>query len=357
MRSIISQLFQLAKVFTYDVGIDLGTANVRVGLKGKGVVAVEPSVIAVNKITKEILAVGDKAKQMIGKTPGDVVATRPLRDGVIVDFDTTKAMLEHFLKLAKSDIESPSLLSHPRVLVGVPSTITDVEKQAVIDAALSAGAKEAYVIEEPLAAAIGTGLPINEARGNMIVDIGGGTTDIAIISLGGILVDKTIKLAGDELDIKIIDYLREVHGVAVGYRTAERLKIQLGNVLSKYDKEVEPLSIHGRDLTTGLPRTLEVTPADIREAILPVIEKITKAIHEAIEDAPPEIVADLSEYGIVLTGGGSQIRGLDKYWAKKLKIPVKKAKEPQLSVLKGTLIALGHVDLLKRLKEQEETII
>ncbi len=355
MRSIITQLFNITKFISCDIGIDLGTANVRVGIRGKGLITIEPSVIAIQKGTNELLAVGKEAKEMIGKTPAHVVATRPIRDGVIVDFDTTQAMLRYFIQKALHHFNTNSIFLKPRVLIGVPSTITDVEKQAVIDAALYAGAKEAYVIEEPMAAAIGVGLPINDAKGNMIVDIGGGTTDIAIISLGGILVDKTIKLAGDEMDERILEYVKNVYGMAIGHKTAEQIKLKLGNV-SEENLE-DSLIIHGRDITTGLPKSTEITANHVKKAILPVIQSITDAIKEAIEDAPPEIVADLTEYGFVITGGGSQLKGLDKYWEKVIGIPVKRAEEPHLSVLKGTLEALGHVDILKRLKESENMIL
>ena len=355
MPSIIAQIKNLTKFLNYDIGIDLGTANVRVGIKDIGLVSIEPSVIAINKNTKEVLAVGNDAKEMIGKTPGYVVATRPIRDGVIVDFDTTQAMLKHFIGVALRNIDNNALFAKIRVLIGVPSTITDVEKQAVLDAAIYAGAKEAFVIEEPMAAAIGVGLPINNAQGNMIVDIGGGTTDIAIISLGGILVDKTIKLAGDEMDERILDYIRNIYGLAIGHRTAEKLKIELGNVCEqKLDKTI---TIHGRDLSTGLPKSVEVTAEHIKKAILPVISQITDAIKEAIEDAPAEIVSDLREFGFIITGGGSQIKCLDNYWEKVIGIPVKRAEEPHISVLKGTLEALKHVDILKRLKESEDMLI
>ena len=355
MRSIITQIMNLTRFISCDIGIDLGTANVRVGIREQGLVAIEPSVIAVQRGTNKILAVGKEAKEMIGKTPANVIATRPIRDGVIVDFDTTQAMLKYFISRALKNFKKNNLFLNPRVLIGVPSTITDVEKQAVIDAALYAGAKEAYVIEEPMAAAIGVGLPINDATGNMIVDIGGGTTDIAIISLGGILVDKTIKLAGDEMDEKIIEYVKNVYGLAIGNKTAESLKLKLGNVYE--DEHDETLIIHGRDLTTGLPKSTEITATHIKKAILPVIQQITDAIKEAIEDAPPEIVSDLTEKGFIITGGGSQIKGLNDYWQKIIGIPVKRANEPQISVLKGTLEALGHVDILKKLKESENMII
>ena len=345
----------LLDLVTYDIGIDLGTANVRIGVKGKGLIAIEPSVVAINKVTKEVLAVGNQAKNMLGRTPANVIAIRPLKDGVIVDFDTTLAMIKYFLNLVHEKKESVWIIPKPRVLVGVPSSITDVEKQAVIDAALFAGAREAYVIEEPMATAIGVNLPVNEAVGNMVVDIGGGTTDIAIISLGGIVVDKTINIAGDEMDELIVEYMKEKHSLLIGYSTAERVKIELA--VAHPETEVKEQEIHGRDLISGLPKAVKVDSLEVMEAISPALRKITDAIKEAIEDAPPELVSDIYSKGIVVAGGGSQIPGLDRLWSESLHVPVKIAKEPQLSVLMGTLKALDQIETIKRLKEAEDQII
>ncbi len=348
-------LGDLLSLITYDVGIDLGTANVRVGVKNKGLVAIEPSVVAINKISKEVLAVGSQAKSMLGRTPANVVAVRPLKDGVIVDFDITLAMIKYFLNLIHSKKENFWILPKPRVLIGVPSSITDVEKQAVIDAALFAGAREAYVIEEPMATAIGVGLPVNEAIGNMVVDIGGGTTDIAIISLGGIVVDKTINIAGDEMDELIVEYMKEKHSLLIGYSTAEKIKMNLA--IAHPEMEVKEQEVHGRDLISGLPKAIKIESFEIMEAISSALQKITDAIKEAIEDAPAELVSDIYTRGIVVAGGGSQIPGLDKLWEQSLHVPIKIAKDPQLSVLRGTLKALEHIDTIKKIKEVEDQII
>lgn len=346
---------RLFSTFTYDIGIDLGTANTRVGIKGKGVVIHEPSVVAIHKQTKEVLAVGKEAKEMLGRTPANVVAIRPLKDGIIVDFDTTQAMLQYFINKVHSEYGGYSIVPRPRVVIGVPSSITDVEKQAVIDAAEAAGAREAYVIEEPMAAAIGAGLPVQEPIGSMVVDIGGGTTDIAIISLGGIVVDKTIRIAGDEMDEQVVDYLRERYNLLIGRRTAEQVKIDIGSAFPP--KKEKFAKVQGRDMLKGLPRAIEVSGSEIREAISPSIAKITEAIREAIEDAPPELVSDIFTQGILLTGGGGMLDGLDLFWKDKLKVSIKRAPNPSLSVVLGTLEALNQVKLLKHLKESERSLI
>lgn len=349
---MFDSLFQL---FTFDIGIDLGTANTRVGIKGKGVVLNEPSVVAINKSTKEVLAVGKEAKEMLGRTPASVIAMRPLKDGIIVDFDMTLAMIRHFIQKVHRENATYSTVPRPRVIIGVPSSITEVEKQAVLDAAESAGAREAYVIEEPMAAAIGVGIPVNEPIGNLVVDIGGGTTDIALISLGGIVVDKTIPIAGDEMDEQIVDFIRERYNVLIGKRTAEQLKIEVGTaVITKKEKLT---TVQGRDLLKGLPRSLEVAGSDVREAIFPSIQAMTEAIKEAIEDAPPELVADIFTQGMLLTGGGGKLDGLDKYWEEVLHIKVRRAPDPSLSVVLGTLEALNHLDILRKLKAAEQTLL
>ena len=348
-------LGDLLSLLTYDVGIDLGTANIRIGVRGKGAVAIEPSVVAINKFNNEVLAVGNEAKKMLGRTPANVVAVRPLKDGVIVDFDITLAMVKYFLGIVHAQKDDFWIIPKPRVLVGVPSSITDVEKQAVIDAVLYAGAREAYVIEEPMAAAIGVGLPVNEPVGNMIVDIGGGTTDIAIISLGGIVVDKTINIAGDEMDELIVEYLKDKYAMLIGYSTAEKIKVKVAK--AHPDIEDKTIQVHGRDMISGLPKAVEVSSKEVLDAISPALAKITDAIKEAIEEAPPELVSDIYTRGIVVAGGGSQIPGLNKLWEQELKVPIQIAKDPQFSVLKGTLIALGEVETLKRLKEAESQII
>ncbi len=346
----INKIKRWLSPFSFDVGIDLGTANTRVGIKGVGLIKIEPSVVAINKTTQEVLAVGEKAKEMLGKTPANIVAVRPLRDGVVVDFETTLAMLRHFIQVAKERAASSSILARPRVLIGVPFTITDVEKEATIDAALYAGAKEAYVIEEPIAAAIGIGLPIQEPQGNMIVDIGGGTTDITIISLGGLVVDKTIPIAGDEMDTAIVEYVKNTYGLLIGPQTAEDIKKTLGNIL--VEKNPKKSLVHGTDINTRLPHSIEISEADVAEALYPIIARITDAIKEALEEAPPEINADIRQRGIYITGGGSQIKNLDKFWQKELDIPVKRATEPHLSVLKGILKAFDNLEYIKKLQER-----
>ncbi|PIY17947.1 rod shape-determining protein [Candidatus Dojkabacteria bacterium CG_4_9_14_3_um_filter_150_Dojkabacteria_WS6_41_13] len=349
---MFESLFQL---FTFDIGIDLGTANTRVGIKGKGVVLFEPSVVAINKATKEVLAVGKEAKEMLGRTPASVVALRPLKDGIIVDFDTTLAMLKYFINKVHQENSTYSTVPRPRVVIGVPSSITEVEKQAVIDAAEAAGAREAYVIEEPMAAAIGVGIPVNEPMGNLVVDIGGGTTDIAIISLGGIVVDKTIPIAGDEMDEQIVDFLKERYGILIGKRSAEKIKITVGSAIPL--KKEKFVAIQGRDLLKGLPRSVEIGSNDVVEAVAPSLHAMTEAIKQAIEDAPPELVSDIFTQGMLLTGGGGKLEGLDKYWEEALHIKVKRPADPSYSVVLGTLEALNHLDVLKRLKEAERSLL
>jgi len=349
---MFESLFQL---FTFDIGIDLGTANTRVGIKGKGVVLFEPSVVAINKATKEVLAVGKEAKEMLGRTPASVVALRPLKDGIIVDFDTTLAMLKYFINKVHQENSTYSTVPRPRVVIGVPSSITEVEKQAVIDAAEAAGAREAYVIEEPMAAAIGVGIPVNEPMGNLVVDIGGGTTDIAIISLGGIVVDKTIPIAGDEMDEQIVDFLKERYGILIGKRSAEKIKITVGSAIPL--KKEKFVAIQGRDLLKGLPRSVEIGSNDVVEAVAPSLHAMTEAIKQAIEDAPPELVSDIFTQGMLLTGGGGKLEGLDKYLEEALHIKVKRPADPSYSVVLGTLEALNHLDVLKRLKEAERSLL
>ena len=336
---------------SFDVGIDLGTANTRVGVKDPTHIKIEPSVVAINKATNDILAVGQKAKNMLGKTPANVVAVRPLKDGVIVDFETTLAMLKHFISVARELALTSNPLAKPRVLIGVPITVTDVEKEATIDAAIYAGAKEAYVIEEPIAAAIGIGLPINTPSGNMVVDIGGGTTDITIISLGGIVIDKTIKIAGDEMDDAIMEYVKNQYNLLIGPQSAEVLKKQLGNLMPDPNHPQKAI-VHGVDMNTRLPKSLDVSDIDIAEALHPIISRITDSIKEAFEEAPPEIVADLRERGLVITGGASQLKNLDVFWTQELHIKVKRAPEPQLSVLKGILNALDNIEYIRKIQEK-----
>lgn len=329
--------------FSKDMGIDLGTANTLVYVRGKGIVLQEPSVVAIQTQTKQVLAVGDEAKQMIGRTPGNIVAIRPMKDGVIADFDVTQTMLRSFIAKASRR----RTLIHPRVIVCVPSGVTEVEKRAVIDATQQAGAREAYLIEEPMAAAIGAGLPVEEPTGNMVVDIGGGTTEVAIISLGGIVTHKSIRIAGDEMDEAIANYIKRNYNMLIGERTAEEVKIKVG---SAYPQEGEQgMEIRGRDLVTGLPRTLEVSAVEVREALADPVTSILDAIKITLERTPPELAADIMDRGIVLTGGGSLLRGLDRLVSDETGMPVHISEDPLLCVVRGTGKVLDKIDVLRRI--------
>ncbi|MBB6214901.1 rod shape-determining protein MreB [Anaerosolibacter carboniphilus] len=326
-----------------DMGIDLGTANTLVYVRGRGIVVREPSVVAIQEDTRQVLAVGQEAKQMIGRTPGNIVAIRPLKDGVIADFDVTQSMLKYFIKRA---YPKKSLFFQPRVVVGVPSGVTEVEKRAVEEAALQAGAKEAYLIEEPMAAAIGAGLPVEEPTGSMVVDIGGGTTEIAIISLGGIVTSKSVRIGGDELDESIVQYIKKEYSLMIGERTAEEIKLNIG---SAYPKSNEPkMAIRGRDLVSGLPKTLEITSSEILDALHEPVNSIIDAIKYTLEKTPPELAADIMEYGIVLTGGGALLDGLDKLVRRETGMPVRIAEEPLDCVALGTGKTIEEIETLKR---------
>lgn len=341
--------------FVHDIGIDLGTANTMVALKGKGIIIKEPSVVAYNKNTKQILAVGEEARKMIGRTPSNVIASRPLSDGVISDFDSTEAMLRYFIRKAHEGDRHSIKIPRPRVVVGIPSVTTEVESRAVTDAALSAGARKAYVIEEPIAAAIGAGLPIEDASGSMIVDIGGGTTDIAVISLGGIVVDKTIRIAGVEMDEEIVNFARHKYNLLIGERTAEDIKIAIGSA-SPLKKERE-YKMRGRDLVTGLPKTINVSSVEIREVLMRPLGLIIDAIHDAIESTPPELLSDLVEQGITLAGGCALLRGIDTLLTKRLKTPVNIAEDPISCVARGAGKVLEDISLLNRIQVMGEEII
>ena len=321
-----------------DMGIDLGTATVLVYLKGKGIILKEPSVVAINRNTNEVLAVGEEARKMIGRTPGNIVAIRPLRDGVISDYDMTEKMLKHFIQKACGKRR----MSTPRVVICVPCEATEVEKRAVKDAAINAGAKKPCLIEEPLAAAIGMGLDITKASGNMVIDIGGGTSDIAVISLGGIVVRRAIKIAGDRFDESIIKYIRKKHKLMIGERTAEDLKINIGSAF-KGESE-ESLEIRGRDLITGLPKNLIVTSQEMREALEDAVNAIAECTHSVLEKTPPELAADIADKGIVMTGGGSLLKGLDKFIQDVTKVPVYVAEDPVSCVALGTGKVLEFID-------------
>lgn len=332
----------LTRYFTRDMGIDLGTANTLVFVKGKGIVLREPSVVAIRRDNHEVLEVGEAAKAMIGRTPGHIVAVRPLRDGVIADFDVTQKMLKAFIKRA---LPGSSFL-RPRVVVCVPAGVTEVEKRAVKDAALSAGAREAYTIEEPMAAAIGAGLPVTEPIGNMIVDIGGGTTEVAIISLGGIVTHKSIRVGGDELDEAIVSYVKKHYNLLIGERTAEDVKITIGSAYALTEEEME---VRGRDLVSGLPKTLKLSGTEVRQALAEPVRAIVEAVKATLERTPPELAADVFDRGIVLTGGGSLLRGIDKLIAEETSMPTVIADDPLTSVVQGAGRTFEHFDLLRRL--------
>lgn len=326
--------------FGTDMGIDLGTATVLVYMKGKGVILKEPSVVAIDRTTNKVLAVGEEARKMIGRTPGNIVAIRPLRDGVISDYDITEKMLKHFINKACGKRR----ISAPRVMVCVPCQATEVEKRAVKDATINAGAKKVYLIEEPLAAAIGAGIDIAKASGNMIIDIGGGTTDIAVISLDGMVVRESLKVAGDKFDEDIIRYIRKKHKLMIGERTAEDLKINIG---SAFKQETETsMEIRGRDLITGLPKNITVTSDEMREALKETVTAIAECTHSVLEKTPPELAADIMENGIVMTGGGSLLNGLSDLIASVTKVPVYVAENSVSCVALGTGKALDYLDKL-----------
>lgn len=330
------------KFLNRDMGIDLGTANTLVYIKGKEVIIREPSVVAIQVESKELLAVGKEAKRMIGRTPGNIVAIRPLKDGVIADFDITQDMLNHFIKLAYK--RKP--LFQPRIVVCVPSGVTEVEKRAVEEATIYAGAREVYLIEEPMAAAIGAGLPVEEPRGSLIVDIGGGTTEVAVISLGGIVTSQSIRVGGDELDEAIERYIKKEYNLMVGEKTAEEIKMNIGS--ADKDKEKETMEISGRNLVSGLPKTIEISSIEIYEALKESVGRIIEAIKTALEETPPELASDIIEQSIVLTGGGALLDGIDKAIAEETGMPVRLADNPLDCVAIGTGLALENIDKLKK---------
>ncbi len=325
--------------FTQDIGIDLGTASVLIYVQGKGIVLREPSVVAIDKNTDRMVAFGEEARKMLGRTPGNIIAIRPLRDGVISDYQMTEKMLKYFIKKI-----SNRLIFKPRIIVCVPSGVTEVEERAVVDAALQAGARKIYLIEEPIAAAIGAGLDIAKPYGNMVVDIGGGTTDIAVISLGGIVVSTSIKVAGDRFDENIVRYLRKKYNMAIGDRTAEDIKMNIGCVFPL--DEVIEMDVRGRSLVTGLPKNITITSEEIMEALEEPATGIVEAVHSVLEKTPPELVGDISSNGMVLTGGGSLIQGLDKLLEKETGIKVNIAEDAISCVAVGTGKALENIDFL-----------
>lgn len=328
--------------FSKDLGIDLGTANTLVHVKGKGVTIREPSVVAIQKDSKKVLAVGEEAKRMIGRTPGNIVAIRPMKEGVIADFDITKEMLMYFIKKAAAK----GLGIHPRIVVCVPSGVTEVEKRAVEEATRQAGAREAYLIEEPMASAIGAGLPVNEPTGSMIVDIGGGTCEVAIISLGGIVTSRSLRVGGNKLDDSIIHYIKKEYNLMVGERTAEEIKITIGSAFPK--KQELNMDIRGRDLVTGLPKTLRITSTEILEALREPINSIVDAIKLTLEKTPPELAADIMDKGIMLTGGGALLDGIDKLIIEETGMPVHIAEDPLDCVAIGAGRVVEEIEILKK---------
>ncbi len=327
------------RFFSRYLGIDLGTANTLVNIKGKGITVREPSVVAIDENSKRVLAVGEEAKRMIGRTPGNIVAIRPLKDGVIADFDVTQKMLKYFIQRS---IPQKSPFIFTKVVVGVPSGVTEVEKRAVIEAAEAAGAREALLLEEPMAAAIGAGLPVSEATGSMVVDIGGGTTEIAVISLGGIVTSRSIRIGGDELDEAIVNYIKKEYSLMIGERTAENIKMQIGSAYP-FDEEL-CVKVTGRNLVTGLPKTLDVCSDEVREALKEPVSAILDGVKMTLEKTQPELSADIMEKGIVMTGGGALLHGLDVLISTETKIPVYVAENPLDCVAEGTGIAIERYE-------------
>ncbi len=328
--------------FSNDIGIDLGTANTLVYVKDRGIVLREPSVVAIQQGSNRVLAVGEEAKRMLGRTPGNIVAIRPMKAGVIADFEVTEAMLRYFIRKA----HNRKWVVRPRIIISVPSGITEVEKRAVKDSATHAGAREVYLIEEPMAAAIGVGLPVQEPAGNMIVDMGGGTTEVAIISLAGIVLSRSVRVGGDEMDEAIVQYLKRVYNLMIGERTAEEIKIQIGSAYP-LNEEVS-MEVKGRDLVAGLPKTLTITSEEIREALQEPVSAIIEAIRITLERCPPELSSDLVDRGLVLAGGTSQLRGMDKLIAEQTGLPVHVAEDPVSAVAEGTGVVLHELNFLRK---------
>ena len=332
-------------LFSHDIGIDLGTANTLVLVRGKGIVINEPSVVAVDKRTKRVLAIGAEAKRMVGRTPANIIAVRPLKDGVISDFDVTEQMLKYFIGKVHQQL---GLIPRPRVVIGIPSGVTEVEKMAVHDAARNAGAREAHLIEEPMAAAIGAGLPVTDPTGSMIVDIGGGTTEVAVISLGGIVVSRSIRVAGDEMDQEIVLYARQKHNLLIGERMAEEVKIAVGSAYPLAEEKL--VTLRGRDLVTGLPKSIEVSSVEIREAISGSVAQIVEAVRTTIEETPPELVSDLMAEGIALAGGGALLAGLEERLSHETKMRVYRADDPLTCVARGAGESLEEIEILQKVE-------
>jgi rod shape-determining protein MreB len=342
-------LDRLYGLFSNDLAIDLGTANILTFVRGRGIVSNEPSVVAVQRLgngTKKVLAVGKQAKEMLGRTPGNISAVRPMKDGVIADFEITEALLRYFI----NQVHNRQTLVKPRIIVGVPSGITEVEKRAVRDSALAAGAREVYLIEEPMAAAIGAGMPVTEPSGNMVVDIGGGTTEVAVISLAGIVTSRSIRVAGDKMDDAIVNFVKRKYNLLIGERTAEVIKKKLGNAAAP--AEPETMEIKGRDLIAGIPKTLSVSSDEVREALEEPVSAIVDAVRSVLERTPPELAADIVDRGIVLTGGGALLRNLDVLLRDQTGLPVTVAETPECAVVLGTGRALDELDLLREVALQ-----
>lgn len=355
---------KLFSLFSHDIGIDLGTANTLVFVKNKGIVIREPSVVAMHRKTKKVIAIGSEAKKMVGKTPASIITVRPLRGGVISDFDATLAMISHYIaEVHEVGKAVPTAFSRPRVVIGIPSAVTEVERRAVWEAALNSGAREAYLIEEPMAAAIGENISVFSPTGVMVVDIGGGTTEIAVISLGGIVVSKSLRIAGDDMDSAIIHYIRLRHGLLIGEKTAEDLKIKIGSAYEAKKKTSLPAGrnqdvkeqekmavIRGRDIETGLPKSLRINESEVREALSPILTQIIDSVANVMEDSPPELTSDILEHGVLLTGGGSMLLGLDHLIVDRIHIPVIRSEDPLTSVVRGTGKVLEDDSLLQRVK-------
>jgi rod shape-determining protein MreB len=341
---VFTPLNWLLGLFSLDIGIDLGTANTLVAVRGRGILINEPSWVAIEKKSRRALAIGSEARQMVGRTPSNIIAIRPLRDGVISEFEITQAMLEYFIGKAHEQTIVP--IPRPRVVVGIPSGVTEVEKRAVFDATMSAGAREAFLIEEPMAAAIGAGLPITESRGSMIVDIGGGTTEVAIFSMGGIVISRSIRVAGDEMDEDIISYMRTKYNLLIGERMAERAKIEIGSAYPL--PEERTVTMRGRNLINGLPEAVDVSSIELREALSQSAQVVIDTVKDALEETPPELIADLMETGICMAGGGSQLAGLTERIAEEVNMRVWLAEDPMTCVARGAGRVLEDYDNLRR---------
>lgn len=344
---IINSIDRFLGLFSYDVGIDLGTANTLVYVRGKGIVIREPSAVARHKKTKEILAIGISAKKMYGRAPSTIDTIRPLRDGVIADFDATAAMLKHYIKRVHESGTVMPKIPRPRVVIGIPSGVTEVERRAVADAAMDAGAREVFLIEEPMAAAIGAKLPVDGPEGNFIVDIGGGTSEIAVISLGGIVLGRSVRVAGDEMDEAIINYVRLKYSLLLGQPTAEAVKIGVASAVNNKEKFAV---VRGRDLETGLPKSIKLTSSEVSEALASIIQEIIGNIVNTLEETPPELASDIMERGIMLAGGGSLIPGIDKAISEATKMPVWVADDPLTCVVRGCGACLENPALLKKIR-------